>query len=55
MRRREVPEAILNLVEMLDQQVAPSRRIAQQSDDVSASFRINLTTFGRAADTRTLS
>ena len=41
MARGQAAVAILNLVQVLDQQVAPARRVAEQGDDVLARHRID--------------
>ena len=48
-RGRDVPVPILNEMQMLDQQVAPARLIAQQRADFGGGLGIDLTALGRAA------
>ena len=47
MRGRKMAVAILNLVQMLDQQIATTRRIPQQLYNLLVGSRINLAPLGR--------
>src|SRR5207249_1085529 len=46
---REMAVAILNEVQMLDQEIAPARAIAQQRAHLRQRLRLDLTAFGRLA------
>ena len=47
MRGREMPVAVLDQVQMLDQQIAPALAIAQQRAHLVERLRIDLAAFGR--------
>ncbi len=49
MRRRQMAVAVLDQMQMLDQEVAPARPIAQQGAHLVARARIDLAALGGAA------
>ena len=49
MRGREVAVAVLDQMQMLDQQIAPARRVAEQRAHLVERRRIDLAALGRAA------
>ncbi len=49
MRRRDVAIAVLNEMQVLDQQVAPTRPLAEQRTDLVQCHRIDLPAFGMEA------
>ena len=52
MSRRQTAKVVLNHVQMLDEQIAPARCIAEQRDHLVARVRINRTALRRAAYSR---
>ena len=54
MRGGQAAVAILNPVQVLDEQIAPARRIAEQREHVLPRLRIDAASLGRAADARAL-
>ena len=52
MRGRQMAVAVLNLVQVLDQQVAAAGCVAEQREDVFARRRIDSAPFRRPAYTR---
>ena len=48
-RGRDVPVFVLNEMQMLDQQIAPARLVAEQRADFGGGFGIDLAAFRRAA------
>ena len=44
---REMPVSVLNEMEMLDQEIAPARPVAQKGADLAERLGVDLAAFGR--------